>query len=74
MNAANGWRQHFGRDAGDLVQIATALAGFDLQTVLLRCFKRGKGERIATPTVEAVLQELSDEWNAAELTAQGFGA
>ena len=74
MASNNAWRQHFGRDAGDLVQIATSMAGFDLQTVLLRCFKRGKGERIAVPTVEAVLQELSDEWNATELREQGFAS
>lgn len=60
MNSS--WRQHFGRDAADLVAVATTLGGFDLQTVLLRCFKRSRrSERVAVPTVEAVLQEMADE-------------
>ena len=61
-NVLPSWRQHFGRDAGDLVAVACHFAGFDLQTVLLRCFKRSKrSEKVTVPTVEAVLQELRHE-------------
>lgn len=70
MNPGLGWREHFGRDAADVVAIATTFGGFDLQTVLLRCFARSRrSERIAMPTVEAVLQALLEESRAAEAAA-----
>jgi hypothetical protein len=61
----NDWSDHFSADAADLIRIATVLAGFDLQAVLLRCFKRSRrAERISVPTVESVLQRISDQAKA----------
>lgn len=55
------WRQHFSKPAGDLIQLVSCLAGYDMKEVLLRCFKKSKASKITEPTVCAVLQELSDE-------------
>lgn len=60
-DASRAWRAHFSAPAADLLQIAVTFAGFDLQAALLRCFKKSKAGRISEPTVEAVLQEMSDE-------------
>jgi hypothetical protein len=59
---AQSWRQHFSKPAGDILQIAACLAGFDMKDILLRCFKRSRrGQKINEPTVLAVLQEIADE-------------
>jgi len=60
-NVSKAWRAHFSRPAADILQVAACLAGFDLQEVLLRCFRRSKAGRISEPTVCAVLQEIKDE-------------
>jgi hypothetical protein len=69
------WRQHFSKPAADILSVAACLAGFDLQAVLLRCFKRSRANRINEPTVLAVLQEISDEQERlAEELAQALEA
>ena len=62
----NDWSDHFSANAADLLRIAGALAGFNIQEVLLRCFRRSRADRITTLTVEAVLQEIADESKARE--------
>jgi hypothetical protein len=62
MSAANAWRQHFSKPAADLIQIVSCLGGYDLQQILLRCFRKSRrGLKVNEPTVLQVLQEMKDE-------------
>lgn len=56
-----GWGQDtFSANARDYVRLAV-FAGFDAQELVLRCFKRSRGDRVFLPTVERVLGEMEQE-------------
>ena len=58
---ATAWREHFSRNAADLIQIHRVFCGQSIaHRIMMECFKRSKrAQRINEATVCAVLSDLN---------------